>query len=304
LMQSRIWAFLRLSRPAFLLGGVVGFALGAFVARYEDFRIDPGLYVTGQVAVTSIQLTTQYLNEYWDFESDRLNTSRTFFTGGSGVIAKGEVSRKAAWRAAQVCSVLFSIVTIFLAIQFRIGLPVFVVLVASYALGCMYSSPPLRIESTGFGELTASLVVAGLLPMFGFLLFAGQLDGLILLVVAPLVAFHYAMLIAFDIPDIPSDLAGGKKTLLVRIGRDRGAAMHDALILAGFVMAAAAAFDGLPGEVAWSFLFTAPLAAFQVFSVHRANTSKESSFQWLTASAAALFAIATIIMAVGFWALG
>lgn len=303
-MLANVRAGLRLSRPVFLAGGFIAFALGALVARYAGHSLDLGLYAVGQFLVTSIQLMAQYLNEYWDVEADRLNTSRTSLTGGSGMVSGGIVPRETAMRAAKVCIVLVTAAVAVLVVQFRLGPLVWAVIAAGFFLAFFYSSPPLRLESTGLGELTASVEVAGLLPMFSYLLFAGRLDSLILLVIAPLAAFHYAMLIVFDMPDTPSDLAGGKKTLLVRIGRDRGMEMHNALIVTGFAVAAAASLGGLPIDAAWSLVPIVPLAAYQVFEVNRARSGGDVQFQRLTIGAAALFAAATIVMAVSFWALG
>src|SRR5262249_40044203 len=61
--------------------------------------IDPGLYVAGQIAVTSFQLMTHYANDYFDFESDRLNTTATSWSGGSRVLPAGEVLRPTALAA-------------------------------------------------------------------------------------------------------------------------------------------------------------------------------------------------------------
>jgi len=65
-------SFIRLSRPIFLVGGIVMYALGALVARYEGFAIGLPVYVLGQIAVTSTQLMGHYLNEYWDVEYGRI----------------------------------------------------------------------------------------------------------------------------------------------------------------------------------------------------------------------------------------
>jgi hypothetical protein len=44
-MFKKVIAFLRLSRPIFLVGGIVLYALGALVARYERYPLDPSLYL-------------------------------------------------------------------------------------------------------------------------------------------------------------------------------------------------------------------------------------------------------------------
>jgi len=302
-MSSKWKAFFRLSRPIFLVGGVLAFALGALVARYEGHAIDSILYVTGQILVTTLQLAAQYLNEYWDVEVDALNKSRTFFTGGSGVLSEGSISRKTAARAASIFLTIAAVTATYLIVRYRIGPEVWAVMLFAFLGAIFYSSPPLKLESTGVGELIASIEVAGLLPIFSYLLVADRLGWLIVLVVLPLVMLHYAMLLAFDLPDMRSDEAGGKRTLLVRIGGNRGAMMHNALLVLGFGMAGAASVGGLPALAVISLTATAPLAAIQALAMTRAKNGESISYQRLTSGAASFFGLATAILAVSFWAL-
>src|SRR5689334_17508562 len=101
--MTKLLAFLRLSRPHFLAGGFLLYALGVLIARYQGFRLDFGLYWLGQAYVTGLQLMTHYLNEYWDVETDRLNQNRTPFSGGSGLLANGTISRETVFTAAMAC---------------------------------------------------------------------------------------------------------------------------------------------------------------------------------------------------------
>jgi 1,4-dihydroxy-2-naphthoate octaprenyltransferase len=78
----------RLSRPHFLLGGFLLFGLGASIATYLGHPIRINLYLIGQLLVTSIQLTTQYLNEYFDGPADAHNANRTLMSGGSGMLGE------------------------------------------------------------------------------------------------------------------------------------------------------------------------------------------------------------------------
>src|ERR1700693_3369464 len=102
-MLNKLIAFIRLARPHFLLGGFLLYALGAVIARYEGYPIDYRVYWVGQLFVSSIQLMTHFLNEYWDVEADKLNTSRTPFSGGSGMLGPGGFKRETAFTAAVTC---------------------------------------------------------------------------------------------------------------------------------------------------------------------------------------------------------
>ena len=101
------WNFIKLTRVVFLLGGFLLYALGAAAAVRLGFTINWAEYLLGQVAITSIQLMGQYLNEYYDIETDRLTAdNRTWFSGGSGVLPAGSISPAAVLVAARICAVV------------------------------------------------------------------------------------------------------------------------------------------------------------------------------------------------------
>jgi len=303
-MLRKLFAFIRLSRPIFLGGGIILYALGALIARFEGYTLELGIYLVGQLFVTSLQLMTHYLNEYWDVEVDHLSTSRTMFSGGSGVLAEGGLSRKTAYMAAMVSLAVGSGAAAWLILQYHAGPSVWAVMALIFLGAYFYSSPPLSLVGRGYGELTTSVVVAGLVPTLGHLLQADQPSWLILLAVVPLVALHYAMIVAFEFPDLASDEAAGKRTLLVRLGRQRGAWVHNALLVLVFGLVLVLSFLGLPMLVAISTTITLPLALWQVIAVVRIGMGKPMHFGWFTFGAVSLFAITSSLMALGFWAIG
>jgi 1,4-dihydroxy-2-naphthoate octaprenyltransferase len=303
-MIRKFLAFIRLSRPIFLLGGILLYALGALVARYEGYRIDWNAYLFGQLLVTSLQLMTHYLNEYWDAETDRGNPARTLFTGGSGVLPQGTISREAAFHAAMVCLAVASAAAFNLILQHRTNAAVWAIMLLGFLGAFFYSSPPLRLVQTGYGELTTSIVVAGLVPALGHILQSEKASILVLLTTAPLVVFHYAMLLAFEFPDVQSDEAVGKRTVVVRLGRRSGASIHNLLIAGALILVAFASFVGLPVRVAVSIAIAAPLALWQVIMVRRLQRDEPVPFGLLTFGAVTLFALTAYLMAFSFWVIG
>ena len=61
-----LWAFARLGRPVFLLGGFVLYGLGAAWARRGGGAMDGVSYLWGQATITAAQLMTHYANDYFD----------------------------------------------------------------------------------------------------------------------------------------------------------------------------------------------------------------------------------------------
>lgn len=303
-MLNKLVAFIRLSRPHFLGGGVILYALGALIARFEGYPIGWNTYFIGQLYVSSLQLMTHYLNEYWDVETDRLNKSRTPFSGGSGILAAGGISRETTFLAASVCLALATGAAIWLGLEYSVAPSVWAVMVLMFLGAFFYSSPPLSLAGTGYGELSASIVVAGLVPALGHLLQAGRPSVTLLLAVAPLILLHFAMLMAFEFPDFLSDEAAGKHTLLVRLGRRVGARVHNAALVLAIGLAALATFLGLDARVALGAVLAAPLVLVQIGQIRRMQHGDSVSFTRLTFLAIVIFALTSYYTAFSFWVLG
>ncbi len=307
-MFAKLAAFVRLSRPVLLLDGIGLYALGALVARYEGYPLTPGFYLAGQLFIVALQLMAIYLNEYWDADGDRHNTHRTLFSGGSGALqALGEgglLDKSVALTAAQVSLAFVIGLAALLLFQFP-TLPVAWVLMALICAGLFFqSSPPLALMSSGYGELTTSIVFAGLVPAFSHSLLAGRASVLILIATAPLVILHSATLIAFSFPDYLSDEAAGKQTLLVRIGQASGAALHNALLAISLALTAAGTFFDLPVQVAISAAISAPLVVWQIITMRRLREGAPVSPRQLTLGAALLFGLSVYLTAFSFWVIG
>jgi len=233
-----MWRYLRLARPHFLVGGAVLFALGAF----STHGIDAMAYAVGQAMVTSIQLTAQLANEYADAEADAAVTNRTLFSGGSGVIPSGALPARAALVGAIISSTMAAIAIVAMA---WISVPTAATGTVALLVAWVYSTPPVRLLSTGWGEVATSLVVAGLVPLVGVWSQGGRVGAGLWWAVAALVPIHVAMILCFELPDLDSDAATAKRVLAVRIGRR---ATHRLIVVcaagAGMLLGFAARFDG------------------------------------------------------------
>jgi 1,4-dihydroxy-2-naphthoate polyprenyltransferase len=300
-MSQDLDAFWRLSRPVFLLGGVVLFALGAGIAHAQGESIPLNVYALGQLYVTSLQLMTHYLNEYWDVEADRLNHSRTAFSGGSGVLASGELSPQTALVAATSCLACSAIFAIGLAVQGRTT-DVTCLLMLGMLLGAyFYSSPPLRLASTGIGEVVASLIVAALVPWLGLVVAGGRPSAAFFAAVVPLVFIQFAMLLAFEFPDEPSDRQAGKRTLLVRIGSDHGVLVHNIGLFAGVLLIVVGSCTVLPYLSAFIAIATTPVAVGQMVAVSVVGEAHRIRFETVAFLAIFTFSLTAMLLAIVFW---
>jgi 1,4-dihydroxy-2-naphthoate octaprenyltransferase len=273
------------------------YALGAAAAVRLGFTINWAEYLLGQVVVTSIQLMGQYLNEYYDIEVDRLAAdNRTWFSGGSGILSTGGISPAAVLVAARLCAVVALLTGILATLRSVWMIPI---IIFSLPGSWFYSSPPLSLMSSGWGELTTSVIVALFVPLAGYCMQGGSPPGELLLVSAPLILVHAAMLISFEFPDYAADHSVGKKTLTVRLGLRGSAWVVDAFIGCAFLfLAVVTVFTIFPGR--WMIL-AAPLAVWQMITIHRLIlTPTRTHYLLLTTGGIGLFVLMSLLALVGF----
>ena len=213
--MQRLRAFIALARLPFLFGGFAGFALGAAVARHDGFALDWRAYAWGQLLVTSFHLMVHFANDYFDQAGDAL-TTRTAWSGGSGVLAAGELPPWVALAAALACVAIGFAALGQVAVSGNLALLLTGVAIAG--LAWFYSAPPLRLLARGLGELDAVAVVAVLVPLAGYATFAHAIDAHALLATVPGAFAMVAMMLSVEIPDAVADRQTGKRTLVVRWG--------------------------------------------------------------------------------------
>jgi 1,4-dihydroxy-2-naphthoate octaprenyltransferase len=300
-MPRQIRLFIKLSRPLFLLGGALVYALGVGIARYLGAPIDWGLYFLGQAYVTTMQLSAQLLNEYFDSPADQENSNRTPFSGGSGAVGEGKLSQEfVMWAALTSLTILASLTVVMLNV-ISIS-PLLVTIVGLAFVGSFfYSAPPIRLSNSGYGELTTSILVANLVPIFAFVLQTGELHRLLVMSTFPLTALHLAMMIVFEFPDYLNDIKFDKYTLLVRVGWERGMVLHNLLILAAFFLLGLAAMFGLPLAIVLPAFIALPVGLLQIWQMRRIGGGGKPNWTTMTFTAVVLFGSVTYLLAFTFW---
>jgi 1,4-dihydroxy-2-naphthoate octaprenyltransferase len=299
---SKAGAFIRLTRPFFLLGGVLLYLLGVSIAISTGVPFKPGRFILGQVLVTSVQLMVHYGNEYFDREVDQaVKENRTWFSGGSGVLPDEALSPLVALRAGQVCACISLVTLVVVAIQ----APLLGMLgLLEALLAWFYSAPPVSLVNRGWGELTASVISAFCVPLTGLTLQTGSINipPVLMIVSLPLVLIHMSMLIAFEFPNLPADAAFGKRTLVVRLGIRHAAWLHNALIVAAFLFYGVFTLLGYPyvGLASRYVFFILPLAIWQVIRIGWHVRHAQARYHWLTSGAIGLFGLTAILVLLGF----
>jgi 1,4-dihydroxy-2-naphthoate octaprenyltransferase len=293
--------FIQLSRPLFLVGAALLFGLGVGIARYLGASVNWTLYFLGQSWVSSLQLSAHYLNEYYDSPVDSRNPSQTPFSGGSDAVGPGKLSRNVPLIAALTSLTITASLTVVMLQASVITPVVLMIMVISLLAAIFYSAPPVRLSSTGYGELTTSILVANLVPTFGFLLQMQDLHRLLVMSTFPLTVLHLAMMLAFEFPDYATDVKYEKQTLLVRLGWQNGMVIHNVLILSAFLLLGLAMLFGLPGGIALPAFLPLPLGLLQIWQMRRIAAGAKPNWNTVTLTAVVLFASVAYLLTFTFW---
>jgi 1,4-dihydroxy-2-naphthoate octaprenyltransferase len=289
----KLIAFVILTRPLFLAGAAILYLLGVFFARSQGITLDVGRVLLGQAIITSIQLMTHYSNEYYDLETDRLTgTDRTFFSGGSGILPSGILSPQVARRAMIVCAIVGVVFIVIASIRVPLIAPLS--LIGMFG-AWFYSAPPIRLVSSGWGELTSAIIVTVLTPLIGYGLQTGRIDLSVLLISLPLMLLYLSMVVGFEMPDFAADTATNKRTLTVRWGKNAAGMLEVASILLAFTVIALLGYNST--RFIW---FLLPLAVWQIASVLWHITHRWTHLGLFTFGGLALFALTAALWLAGY----
>jgi 1,4-dihydroxy-2-naphthoate octaprenyltransferase len=235
--------FVGIARGPFLLLSVTLVAAGAAAGAYEGgFRWSRTLLAL--VGLVALHAAVDALNEVSDMRRGiDLNTQRTPFSGGSGTLPSGALSS----RAALVFGLAAAGVglTVGLVLLSAVGWPLVPFVLVGGVSVLAYSEVFAR---RGLGELLAGLGL-GLLPVAGTALVQeGRLGATGVAAGVPAFFMTFNLLLLNEFPDEGADRAGGRRNLVLLLGR-RGAAVLYSLagILAPVSLVAAWVFGWLPG---------------------------------------------------------
>ncbi len=215
--SASINVYLRIIRPHIVAGGFLGYSLGALLALIWGGAFSPSAFALGYAIVFFGDLSTHFSNDHFDLELDRDAPNKTF--GGRNVL----VDHPEARRLVKVLALTFSAISVSLAFSMVNLLghpPILLALVASTnVLGWLYSAPPVRLNARCLGEATIAFGTGLAIPAVGYIVTSGLVDQPFLAFSAPLVLYGLVLGLSLEMPDLEVDRDGGKRNLVVLLGR-------------------------------------------------------------------------------------
>jgi 1,4-dihydroxy-2-naphthoate octaprenyltransferase len=291
--MEKLRSILNLGKPLFLLLAAMTYVFGSVLADYLGFPWDVGAFWVGLGWVVFVSLGMNLLAEMFrSFEEPLIpgeTPSERLFT-----------RNRILW-VALVSLVAAGILTYYLQradVLSPIGL---FVLGCGILLATAYAVPPIRLMTTGFGELTLAVFLAFIVPSIGFLLQAKYYHHILTLLVFPLTLLGFLFFVVMSFPTYADDLKYGRTTLLIRIGWEQTVFLHNSLMIGVYILFLAAIFFGVPLRILWPVFLALPFAVLQAIWLQNIARGAAPIWKFLVANAIALFSLTIYLSIITFW---
>lgn len=264
----------RALRLPFLSVSVLPFIAGSLLAR-SDFY--PFGFIVGLFAVIATHLGANLINDYADSKSGVDWKDKDFygFFGGSKLIQEGVLSEEFYLKTALIFLALAAALVSLLAFLLQ-GMSVIVFFAAIAFLAWAYSAKPFQLSHRGLGEAIVFILFGPALVMGGFFIqtlkiFATQS----VLLSLSFGLFATAVLFANEVPDLATDQAAGKNTLVSFMGKDKAFILYYCLIIAAYIFIFLSIVFECVGAISF-FSFLGVFPAFKAADILRLHPDDKS----------------------------
>lgn len=255
---------MRAIRIRFLLASVIAVSNGLALAYWKTGQFDPLYAGLTYAGVAFLHASVDLLNDYSDYRRGIDSaTTRTKFSGGTGVLPEKILTPRVVYAAGVAFLVLGVLVgAYFVAVR---GVTIAVILGFAVVAIYFYST---SIVNAGLGELFVG--VKGAMIVIGtFFVQTGGLDPAAVFVGIIVGLLSATVLFVNSFPDFQADRSKGRRTLVIILGKSRGARALPFFIAAAYALIAAGVFFGLTKIYSLAALASLPFAAKAVMALRR-----------------------------------
>ncbi len=283
-------AWILAGRPATLTAAFAPVAVGTACAwRVDGFRWDAALGAL--IGAFLIQIATNFANDLYDFQKgadteDRLGPVRT---AQAGLLTARQLRNGIAVTFALALGIGVYLTWI-------AGPAVVVIGLSSIAAGLAYTGGPFALAYNGLGDVFV-------MAFFGFVAVCGTafvqalyVPDLAWLASVPIGALATAILVVNNVRDFEGDATAGKRTLVVRFGRQAGVGEYAFLMLLAYATPPVIFALGWAGVSVFLPLLTVPWALRLSRSVSR---DRGRVLNQTLAGTAKLLSVYGVLLAVG-----
>ncbi len=136
-------------------------------------------------------------------------------------------------------------------------------------LGLACVLPPFQLFRRGWGEFVLALLIADLLPTFGYLLQQSEPHRFLAYLALPLTLLTLALFLVQNFITFARDEKYGHLSLLRRVGWPRGLILHQSFLIVAYTLLLTAPLFGFSLRLLIPLFLAAPFGAAQAFLLHR-----------------------------------
>ncbi len=249
-----------------MLASVIAVTTGITVAYWRTGNIDPVNAFLTYVGVIFLHASVDLLNDYWDHKRgiDSV-TTRTKFSGGTGVLPEKLLTPRAVYRA----GIIFLILGAAIGIYFVLIKGITVAIILGFAIAAIYFYST-TIVNVGLGELFVA--IKGAMIVLGtYYVQAAVLDVAAALAGTVIGLLSATVLYVNAFPDYAADKSGGRRTLVIILGKQNAAGILPLFFVAAYGIILTVVIMGYANVYALASLVSAPLAVKASLQLRRNN---------------------------------
>ena len=251
----------KMTRPHTLTATFAPVILGTVIALL-DVQIEWLLFIAMMVACLALQIATNLFNEYYDFKRG-LDTAESVGIGG-GIVRHGLKPKN----VLTVAFILYGVAAI-IGVYICMSTSWWLVVIGLFgmAVGYLYTGGPIPIAYTPFGELFSGALMGTGFVLIAYFIQTGTVTLTSFLISLPIGILVGAINMSNNIRDIEEDTKGGRKTLVILLGREKAIIGLAIAFVIAYLWIIVLVFLGIISPWALVVLLSVkkPIAAIQAF---------------------------------------
>ena len=233
-------AWLLLPRFHFIPLTVILVSLGTAIAAYEGF-FDLGYFALAMIGSILVHITVNVINDYYDYVNGiDLHTPKTPFSGGSGVLTRDLLKPRQAFWVATVSLLMAMVIGIYFV--FERGWLLFPLLLVGGFSAYFYN---VCLSKWLVGELFAGLNFGPVMVLGSYYVQTGRYSWEALFASLAPGVLTANLLFLNEFPDREADERGGRRHLVIALGREGARFLYVGLIIVAYLLIVVGVVTGM-----------------------------------------------------------
>lgn len=264
----------RLADPKIMLASLVPFLSGMAIAHRHGAGVPPLLLLAALAAIFGVEVGKNAVNDLFDFRSgadlELRPEERTPFSGGKRVLVDGLLTERQVVGSAVGGFAFAFLFGSYVALARDPRLLLLGALGAAVSIA--YTAPPIALAYRGWGELAVFFAYGPGIVLGADWLFERRTSHAAIWASVSLGLLIANVLLVNEVPDERADRHAGKRTWVVRLGRNRAFRLAIVLFAAGFAIPVAAILFGQTPRLA-GLLLGLPAAVVAIREISKPDAS-------------------------------